>query len=313
MKYIILLVLATGFIAGCNTASTETESDTTEEVADSEENNDVEEQEIADYEKKAEEVQETTQNVENDATEKSEQNDESKEDSPETTQDEDGEENSEDSDQNDETEEEIEEPTENDENEENTESQNAVGESKDIDVLSQPFLNEYFAGPGSYFPEEISQGMSQTQVEEIYGVHDTYYQLEGANLAVYENVGILYSEGFPAGGEGGFPELNPDENFVNDVIIYLNLPHQTIVNAYGPPTVDYDEYLYRGPGVQSMIYDATRNNGYAVFIEMHQDTAMIMYKGEEWDLEGLLETEAEIQQMQEEEAAESDEDSATDK
>ena len=91
--------------------------------------------------------------------------------------------------------------------------------------------------------------MSQTKVEEIYGPHDTYYQLEGANLAVYENVGILYSGNFPAGGEGGFSDLNPDENYVKDVMIYLNLPHQTIVNAYGPPTVDYDEYVFRGPGV----------------------------------------------------------------
>ena len=39
---------------------------------------------------------------------------------------------------------------------------------------------------------------------------------------------------------------------------------------------------------------------------MHDDTAMIMRKGEEWDLEGLLETETKLQQIQEEAAEDSD-------
>lgn len=279
MKQTFLLMLFAVIIAGCGTETAE--SDTEESV----------EEAVVDEDAVEEETEDNTAEEEQDEKSAKEDEDESDGESLEESEEENTESNQEEDDE--QTEEEMAE-------EETDENQDAVGDSKYIDVLSQLFINEFFSGPDSYVPNEISLGMSQSEIESIYGVHDTHYQLEGANLAIYGNMALLYSEGFPA-GDGGFPDIDPDNNFVTDAMIYMNIPHQTVVNAYGEPTVDYYEYELRGPGEQSMIYDSTRGNGYAVFIEMSGDTAMVMRKGEEWDLEQLMETEANIEEMQEDE------------
>lgn len=174
-----------------------------------------------------------------------------------------------------------------------TEEENSVedtidseaGSSRFIDVLSQDFINLYFSGPDTYIPSELALGMSQTEVENIYGKHETEYQLEGANLAIYGNVGILYSQSMAASEL--VTHIDPDENFINDVWIYINEPHSTILNTYGPPTLDYDEYELYGPGDREMIYDGTRGNGYAVYVAVQNDTAMVMHKTEERDLDSF--------------------------
>lgn len=168
--------------------------------------------------------------------------------------------------------------------EESTDSQ--VGNSKFIDVLSQDFISAYFSGPDTYVPAELSLDMNQTEVESIYGKHDGEYQLEGANLAVYGNVAILYSQYFAAGEMTS--HIDPNENYINDIWIYINQPHSTILNTYGMPTVDFDDYKLYGPGDREMIYDGTRGNGYAVYIAVQNDTAMVMHKSEETDLDSLL-------------------------
>lgn len=167
----------------------------------------------------------------------------------------------------------------------NTESDHEVGNSRFIDVISQDFINVYFSSPDTYIPSELTLGMSQTEVENIYGKHETEYQLEGANLAIYGNVGILYSQSVPASELA--THINPDENFINDVWIYINEPHSAILNTYGPPTIDFDDYQLYGPGDREMIYDGTRNNGYAVYIAVQNGTAMVMHKAEERDLDSF--------------------------
>ncbi|MCD2136435.1 hypothetical protein LPW40_00195 [Salinicoccus halitifaciens] len=155
-----------------------------------------------------------------------------------------------------------------------------------IDVLSPDFMNEYFAGPEPYTFDGIEEGMSQTEVENLLGLPEEYYAVEGAEFAVYDNLAILYSQYFPT-RSGAFEHINPDENFVTDTEVILRVPHEEVVAAYGEPTLSYEEYseLGPGPGRDQTIYDHTRGNGYAIYIEVGlSGTAWLMTKDEEWDL-----------------------------
>lgn len=153
-----------------------------------------------------------------------------------------------------------------------------------IDVLSAEFMNEYFSGPEPYMFEGIEEGMSQTEIENILGLPDDYYPVGGAEFAIYDNVAILYSQYFPT-REGAFEDINPDENYVTRTEVFLGLPHDQMVAAYGEPTLNYDEYPNLGPGMDRTIYDHTRNNGYAIYVEVGTSgTAWLMTKGEESQL-----------------------------
>lgn len=265
------------FLVGCSTPNDESQNlesenannSSTEEAASAEDGETAEKidksteesSEIAAEDNSADDEENETETTESISDDENNDNNSMKDKNPKTTL-EDGE---------------IDKDNESSEEAENS-SVSEVGSSKFIDVLSQDFINVYFSGPDTYIPSELTLGMSQTEVEGIYGKHDSEYQLEGANLAIYGNVGILYSQ-YSASGD-----VNPDENFINDIWIYINQPHSTVLNTYGSPTVDYNEYELYGPGDKEMIYDGTRGNGYAVYVAVQNDNAMVMRKSEERDL-----------------------------
>lgn len=253
-------------------SSEETESDQTEE--ETEENNSTADEQSDESTEETNDISSSPDDSEEDTSAKEEASDEaSKNGSAE-----DVDSSVEDNDTDDEVEE---------ENDTDTMAVEETGTSRFIDVLSQDFINVYFSSPDTYIPSELTIGMSQTEVESIYGKHETEYQLEGANLAIYGNVGVLYSQYFPATGDEFSAHINPDENFITDVWIYVNQPHSAILNAYGSPTLDYDDYELYGPGEREMIYDGTRGNGYAVYVAVQNDIAMVMHKAEERDLDSF--------------------------
>lgn len=155
-----------------------------------------------------------------------------------------------------------------------------------IDVFSDEFINDYFSGPEPYKFEGLTIGMSETEIEDILGEPEEYYEVEGGAYAIYGNAAILYSESFPSKAYGGsFKDIDPDTNYVERVEVLLKAPHSEVVRAYGEPTLRYDEYPDIGPGGRRTIYDGKRNNGYAVYIDVGlSGTTWLMVKDEESDL-----------------------------
>src|SRR5699024_1753556 len=103
----------------------------------------------------------------------------------------------------------------------------------------------------------ITLGMSQTEVEEMYGPYDVALESPyGVAPAVYGNLSILYSEGAPF-GEGddlSSPNINPDTNIVMEVHFFANVNEEELINALGEPDEIYNivdgskTYHYQGTG-----------------------------------------------------------------
>ncbi len=109
----------------------------------------------------------------------------------------------------------------------------------------------------TFSQDVITQGMSQTEVEERYGTYDLIYQGHGGPVVIYGNLGVNYSETLPYGtnDEQADEDINPDENIVEDVKFYAGLPYDEVVDALGAPDVDVYE-TEGGPvsGLQLMEY-----------------------------------------------------------
>lgn len=128
----------------------------------------------------------------------------------------------------------------------------------------------------TFSQDVITQGMSQTEVEERYGTYDLIYPGHGAPVVIYGNLGVNYSETFPYGtdDEQADEDINPDENIVEDVKFYAGLPYEEVVEALGEPDVDVYE-TEGGPvsGLQLMEYmiEDKENSTIKGLFRLHDD------------------------------------------
>ncbi|SOC38264.1 hypothetical protein [Salinicoccus kekensis] len=172
-----------------------------------------------------------------------------------------------------ETNESSEEPAEENKNSENEEEEKeSTDEANDnmsdenatlFDIHSDEVQQALFSSSSveednlTFSQDVITQGMSQTEVEERYGTYDLIYPGHGGPVVIYGNLGVNYSETFPYGtnDEQADEDINPDENIVEDVKFYAGLPYDEVVNALGEPDIDVYE-TEGGPvsGLQLMEY-----------------------------------------------------------
>ncbi|HJE18741.1 MAG TPA: hypothetical protein K8V35_00115 [Aliicoccus persicus] len=178
---------------------------------------------------------------------------------------------------------------------EEIETEEAV-DGNEIDVLSSEFIDVFFGGPEAYQYNSIPEGSTQEDVEEMYGTHELLFDSNGTELAVYGNLAVEYSGGsaYFEGNEVADVESAAD-NTVENVYIYAGVTTNDLMNSYGPPTLQYDQFMPEEGQTPYMIFDGTRDNDYAVYAEVisvHRDAngeemaaevpiVSVLYKAEE--------------------------------
>lgn len=146
-----------------------------------------------------------------------------------------------------------------------------------LGVLAPDFLNNVSTNPDILAIDVINENMSQTDVEALYGSsYDRVISKEGANLAVYGNVAVLYSESMPYGNDTyANPDISPDTNMVASFYPIMNVSYEDIINTLGVPLLDYDEYELQGSPIRSMFYKTPNNDIVAFDMVQTEDESMI--------------------------------------
>ncbi|MBF0753467.1 hypothetical protein E4T89_04210 [Jeotgalicoccus nanhaiensis] len=146
-----------------------------------------------------------------------------------------------------------------------------------LGVLAPDFLNTVATNPDILAINVINESMSQTDVEALYGEsYDRVIPKEGANLAVYGNVAVLYSDSMPYGNDTyANPDISPDTNMVVNFYPVMNVSYQDVINTLGIPLLDYDEYQLQGSPIRSMFYKTTNNDIVAFDMVQTEDQSMI--------------------------------------
>lgn len=135
------------------------------------------------------------------------------------------------------------------------------------EVRSQLIGTDSGNSEGYFEQDAITIGMSQTEVEEMYGTYDFSFYYQGAAPAFYENLAVVYSELGPYGpGDGSdasMNDINPDENMVESVYYYAGITEDEMIEALGEPD-DQDDgsrsmnglpyYIYQGTGQDDRYY-----------------------------------------------------------
>lgn len=229
MKKYILLISMMALIAGCSneeTADTSSENEDSEEVARLKEENEELKRQQAEQEKETEQ-----QEQENDASEdKSDTEPESQENKQEN---------------------------ESDKNNDN-ENSSAVN----IDINSPEVQNQLITSNDvnneNFEQNAIQIGMSQTEVEELYGPYDFTFYSGGASPAFYGNLAVVYSGLAPYGennDDTSLSNIDPDTNYVESISYYAGITKEELFEAFGEPTDQNDGsktmnglpvYLYEG-------------------------------------------------------------------
>lgn len=192
-----------------------------------------------------------------------------------------------------------EESTEDDESAETEVEEIETAEAVDgneIDVLSDSFVNEFFGGEEAYQYNSIPEGSTQEDVEEMYGTHELLFDSNGTELAVYGNLAVEYSGGsaYFEGNDAADVESAAD-NTVENVYIYAGVTVSELINRYGAPTLQYDQFMPEEGQTTYMIFDGTRDNGFAVYgevisvqrnaegeeVALEAPTVSVLYKDEE--------------------------------
>lgn len=95
----------------------------------------------------------------------------------------------------------------------------------------------------TFSQDVITEGMTQSEIEDLYGEYDLVYPGHGRPVVIYDNLGVIYSESFPYGtdDEQAREDINPDENRVEDVLFYAGLPYDEVISAIGEPDTDVYE------------------------------------------------------------------------
>lgn len=147
-----------------------------------------------------------------------------------------------------------------DETDKDTSSQEATNTKNTyFDINSKTVQDELFNiddtnGNNLTFSQDvITEGMTQTEIEDLYGEYDLIYPGHGRPIVVYGNLGVSYSESFPYGtdDEQAREDINPDENRVEDVFFYAGLPYEEVISAVGTP--DTDVYETTGGPVSGLL------------------------------------------------------------
>lgn len=132
------------------------------------------------------------------------------------------------------------------------------------EVLSQLIGTDSGNSEGNFEQDSITIGMSQTEVEEMYGAYDfTLESPYGIVPAVYGNLSVLYSEGAPSGeGEDlSSTDIDPNNNLVLEVHFFANVTEEKLIDALGEPDEIYNivdgstTYHYQGTGEDSRYFN----------------------------------------------------------
>ncbi|CAD2071649.1 hypothetical protein [Jeotgalicoccus meleagridis] len=114
--------------------------------------------------------------------------------------------------------------------------------------------NDNYDDQGNFIQDAISIGMSQTEVEDLYGKHDFTMMDPGSVAAVYENLAVLYSSQMPHGdgSDSTDSSIDPDSNSVEMILYFANITSEELKNALGSP----DNQLQNLQGNQNYIYES---------------------------------------------------------
>lgn len=127
------------------------------------------------------------------------------------------------------------------------------------EVKSQ-FIGTENSNEDGYFEQDaITVGMSQTEIEEVYGSYDFTLQGGGSAPAFYGNLAVIYSGFYPYGDgdDASDNSINPDENYVEAVYYYAGITENEPIEAWGEPEdarATGPAYVYQGEGHDGKYY-----------------------------------------------------------
>ena len=133
------------------------------------------------------------------------------------------------------------------------------------EVQAQFFSTTEGNEDGTFKQDLITNGMSQTEVEELYGPYEFTFPTGGGSPAIYGNLGVMYSERAPYGtseDDSSNPSINPDENYVEYVWYYARVTGDELTQILGEPDIYEEEesmnglpfYVYQGQGEDGRYY-----------------------------------------------------------
>lgn len=132
----------------------------------------------------------------------------------------------------------------------------------DENVKNQFIGTEYGNKDGSFEQSVITEGMSQTEVEEKYGTYDFSMHVEGAAPAIYGNLAVIYSQYYPYGTDGdpARTDINPDTNYVQSVYYFADISPDEMIAILGEPD-DYNDGQKSMNGLPYYVYSGTGKDG----------------------------------------------------
>lgn len=115
---------------------------------------------------------------------------------------------------------------------------------------------------GTFEQDFITEGMTQTEVEELYGPYEFTFYTGGASPAFHGNLGVVYSERAPygPGDDGSDSSINPDENYVEYVWYFAHIESNELINALGEPD-DYNDGSQSMNGLPYYVYEGEGDDG----------------------------------------------------
>lgn len=136
---------------------------------------------------------------------------------------------------------------------------------KSEEVQSQLFETTTGNEDGTFAQNVITNGMTQTEVEEKYGPYDFTFYAGGASPAFHGNLAVVYSQRAPygPGTDGSEKSINPDENYVEYVWYFAHVTENEMLESWGKPdegdTGDstmngLPYYVYKGQGEDGRYY-----------------------------------------------------------
>ena len=115
---------------------------------------------------------------------------------------------------------------------------------------------------GTFEQDFITEGMTQTEVEDLYGPYEFTFYTGGASPAFHGNLGVVYSERAPygPGDDGSDSSINPDENYVEYVWYFAHIESDELINALGEPD-GYNDGSQSMNGLPHYVYEGEGDDG----------------------------------------------------
>lgn len=115
---------------------------------------------------------------------------------------------------------------------------------------------------GTFEQDVITEGMTQTEVEELYGPYEFTFYSGGASPAFHGNLGVVYSERAPygPGDDGSDSSIIPHENYVEYVWYFAHITEEELINALGEPD-QYDDGSRSMNGLPHYVYEGEGDDG----------------------------------------------------